>query len=156
MQRTPTKYPTKHTAKCPHSHTKHLTNTPQGVGADSSCPYPYITKYAFSHYQIHIFISSHTHFRSSFCGCFHICGHDKSAPTAADGLPITLRTHHETPTNIPQGVGADSSCPYPYITKYAYSLHRICVFTLLNIYINFIAHAFSFLILWVHSYMRAR
>ena len=22
-----------------------------------------------------------------FCGCFHICGHDKSAPTAADGLP---------------------------------------------------------------------
>ena len=27
-----------------------------------------------------------------FCGYIHICGHDKSAPTAANGLPITLRT----------------------------------------------------------------
>ncbi|WP_276665222.1 hypothetical protein [Prevotella pallens] len=26
-----------------------------------------------------------------------ICGHDKSAPTAADGLPIIQRTHCETP-----------------------------------------------------------
>ncbi len=118
-QRTPT--------KCPR-------NIPQGVGADSSRPYPNITKYAFLHYQIHIFILSHTHFRSSFCRCFRICGHDKSAPTAADGLPITLRTHHETPTNIPQGVGADSSRPYPNITKYVYSSS----------------------ISWVHSYMRAR
>ena len=39
---------------------KHPTNIPQGVGADLSRPYPYITKYAFSHYQIHIFVSSQT------------------------------------------------------------------------------------------------
>jgi len=24
----------------------------------------------------------------TFCGCIRICGHDKYAPTAADGLPI--------------------------------------------------------------------
>ena len=27
-----------------------------------------------------------------FCGYIRICGHDKSAPTAANGLPITWRT----------------------------------------------------------------
>ena len=32
------------------------------------------------HYQIRIFIPPHTYVRSSFCGCFHICGHDKSVP----------------------------------------------------------------------------
>ena len=32
------------------------------------------------HYQIRIFIPPHTYVRSSFCGCFHICGHDKSDP----------------------------------------------------------------------------
>ena len=97
-----------------HSTTKHPTNTPPGVGADLSRPYPYITKYAFSHYQIHIFISPHafthcqirifisphTHIRSSFCGCFHICGHDKSAPTAACGLLITLLANWNNVANI--------------------------------------------------------
>ena len=39
------------------------------------------------HYQIRIFIPPHTYVRSSFCGFFHICGHDKSAPTAACCLP---------------------------------------------------------------------
>ena len=83
----------------PNEHSrKHPTYTPPGVGANSSCPYPYITKYAFSHYQIHIFISPHTHFCSPFCGYIRICGRDKSAPTAANGLLITLRTHHEMPT----------------------------------------------------------
>ena len=45
------------------------------------------------YYQIYIFISPNTciyititHFRSPFRGCLRICGHDKSAPTAADGL----------------------------------------------------------------------
>ena len=97
-----------------HSTTKCTTYTPQGVGADLSRPYPYITKYAFSHYQIHIFISPHafthcqirifisphTHIRSSFCGCFHICGHDKSAPTAACGLLITLLANWNNVANI--------------------------------------------------------
>ncbi len=35
---------------------------------------------AFPHYQIHIFISSQTHFCSPFCGHLRICGHDKSVP----------------------------------------------------------------------------
>ena len=88
---------------------KYATNTPLGVGADSSCPYPYVTKnvyfhnqicistllntyihftkYVFPHYCIRVFISPYTCFRSSFYGCIRICGHDKSAPTAANGLP---------------------------------------------------------------------
>ena len=32
------------------------------------------------HYQIRIFIPPYTYVRSSFCGFFHICGHDKSDP----------------------------------------------------------------------------
>ena len=83
---------------------KHPTNIPPGVGADSSCPYPCITKYAFSHYQIHIFISLHTHIRSSFCGYIRICGHDKSAPTAANGLPTTLLANWNNVANILQNI----------------------------------------------------
>ena len=92
--------PNEHPIKYPHPTTKCTTNTPPGVGADLSRPYPCITKYAFSHYQIHIFISLHTHIRSSFCGCFHICGHDKSAPTAACGLLITLLANWNNVANI--------------------------------------------------------
>ena len=45
----------------PNEHSqKHPTYTPPGVGADSSCPYPYIAKSVFSHYQIREFISSQT------------------------------------------------------------------------------------------------
>nr|WP_311147408.1 hypothetical protein [Prevotella pallens] len=95
VQRTPTKY---------------VANIPPGVGADSSRPYPdiikytypfhhtriltssnthiRITEYVYTHYQMHIFTSPNTHFRLPFRGCFRICGHDKSAPTAADGLPL--------------------------------------------------------------------
>ena len=62
-----------------------------------SNPYIHFIAHVCPHFKIRIFKSPHTHFRSPFCGCFRICGHDKSAPTAADGLPITLRTHHETP-----------------------------------------------------------
>ena len=36
-----------------------------------------------------------------------------------------LRTPTKCPRNIPPGVGTDSSCPYPCITKYTYSFHRI-------------------------------
>ena len=59
-------------------------------------------------------------------------------------------------TNTPLGVGADSSCPYPDVTKNVYFHNQICVFTLLNMYIHFTTHAFPFVISWVHSYMRAR
>ena len=77
-----------------------------------------------------------------FCGYIHIRGRDKSAPTAADGLPkhckriaITLRTPTKLVANIPPGVGADSSCPYPDVTKNVYFHNQICVFTLLNMWL---------------------
>ena len=38
------------------------------------------------HYQTHTFTSPHTHFPSPLRVCSRICGHDKSAPTAANGL----------------------------------------------------------------------
>ena len=60
----------------PNEHSrKHPTYIPQGVGADSSCPYPYITKSVFSHHQIHIFVSSQTHFHIiKYAYSFH-CTH---------------------------------------------------------------------------------
>ena len=67
--------------------TKHVANNPLGVGADSSRPYPDITKYTYPFQQIRIFTLLNMCFRSPFRGCLCICGHDKSAPTAADGLP---------------------------------------------------------------------
>ena len=51
-----------------------------------------MTEYAFPHYCIRVSISPHTCFRSSFCGCIPICGRNKSAPTAANSLPIMLLT----------------------------------------------------------------
>ena len=53
-----------------------------------SNPYIHFIAHVCPHFKIRIFTSPHTHFRSSFCGCIRICGHDKYAPTAADGLPI--------------------------------------------------------------------
>ena len=78
--------PTKHPVNGWRSPTKLVTNIPPGVGADSSCPYPNITKYAYSHNHIRISTLLNTHFPSPLRVCFRIRGHDKSAPTAADGL----------------------------------------------------------------------
>ena len=94
--------------------TKCLTNTPPGVGADSSRPYPYINKYTYPHYRIYvstlshihihiikhvhsfhrirIFTSPHTHFPSSFRGYLRICGHDKSDPYSCERPAIMLLT----------------------------------------------------------------
>ena len=72
--------------------TKCPRNTPLGVGADSSCPYPYIIKNVYFHNQICVSTLSNMRLHSPFCGCLYIRGHDKSAPTAANGLPIMLRT----------------------------------------------------------------
>ena len=36
-------------------------NTPPGVGADSSCPYPDITNYTYLHYQIRVYSLSNMH-----------------------------------------------------------------------------------------------
>ena len=80
--------------------------------------------------------------------------------------------------NIPPGVGTDSSCPYPYVTKnvyfhnqicvstllnmcfyiikYVYSFHRTRISTLLNTHFHITTRTFPFVILWVFSYTRAR
>ena len=44
------------------------------------------TKYTFPFHHTRIFTLSNIRFHSPFLGCLRICGHDKSAPTAADGL----------------------------------------------------------------------
>ena len=46
----------------------------------------HIIEYVYSFHRIRAFALSHTHIRPPFRGCFRICGHDKSAPTAANGL----------------------------------------------------------------------
>ena len=102
----------------------------------------------------------------------HICGHDKSAPTAANGLrkccwriAITWRTptkytqntpqntnkhsvkYQRSPTkwgaNTPLGVGADSSRPYPNIIKYVYSHYWIRVFTSSHTHFHIIKYVYS-------------
>ena len=63
---------------------------------------------------------------------------------AADGLLIMLRSPTKLVTNIPPGVGADSSRPYPCITKYTYSFHHTRILTSSNTHIHFTAHVFMF------------
>ena len=75
-----------------HSPTKHVANTPSGVGADSSRPYPNITKYAFSFQQIRVFALSNMRFRSPFRGCIRIRGHDKSVPYSCERSAKMLQT----------------------------------------------------------------
>ncbi len=79
-----------------HSTPTHETpqNTPPGVGADSSRPYPNITKHVFPHYQIRISLPH-------FVCIFLYAGTINRTPTAANGLPITWRTlrKHSTPTH---------------------------------------------------------
>ena len=60
------------------------------------------TKYTFPFHHTRIFTLSNMRFRSPFRGCLYIRGHDKSAPTAADGLPITLLTDCNNVANIPR------------------------------------------------------
>lgn len=54
-----------------------------------SNPYIHFIAHVCPYFKIRIFKSPHTHFRSPFRGCIRICGHDKYAPTTANGLPIT-------------------------------------------------------------------
>ena len=39
----------------------YVANTPSGVGVDSSCPYPNITNYRYSHYRIRVYSLSNMH-----------------------------------------------------------------------------------------------
>ena len=145
-----------HPANTPLPPTKFATNTPTGVGANSSCPYPYIIKYVYSFHKIRAFVPSYIHFRTTFRGCIRICGHDKSAPTAANKLPkyceqigITQHSHNETRNEHPVRRRGRFIAPV--------SLHyKIHISTLLNTYICSIEHAFSYHISWVYTDMRAR
>ncbi len=145
--------------KYPHTPTKCVANNPLGVGADSSCPYPDINKKRVSvSLNTHIHIIKYTHsfhhtriFFPHFVGVFIYAGAINRTPTAACGLPkcckriaIMLLTPTKLVANTPQGVGADSSRPYPNITKYTYSFHKIHTFTLLNMFLCITKHAYSF------------
>ena len=107
------------------------------------------------HNQICIFISPHTHFCSPFCGCIRICGRDKSAPTAANGLLITLLANWNNVANILQNIHVQPRISQRTLTKtpnlhsarrrgrfiVPVSLHcQIRIFPLLNTYIHFIAN----------------
>ena len=79
--------PHEHSAKCPHSTTKHVANIPSGVGGDSLYPYFHIIKYAYSFPRTRMSTLSNTYIHSTTHVCsflilriFHICGHDKSDP----------------------------------------------------------------------------
>ena len=84
---------------------KHPTYTPPGVGDRFIVPVFFLCQIRIfpllntcirfiangcPHLKIRIFKSPHMHFCSPFCGYIRICGRDKSAPTAANGLPTTL------------------------------------------------------------------
>ena len=94
--------PTKHPVNGWRSPTNLVANIPSGVGTDSSCPYPNITKYAYSHNQIRVSISTYMHFHiikyafphhrthisvRHFVGVFVYAGTINRSPTAANELP---------------------------------------------------------------------
>ena len=94
--------PTKHPVNGWRSPTKLVANIPPGVGADSSCPYPNITKYVYPFHRIRVSISTYTHFHiikyvyphhrthtsvRHFVGVFVYVGTINRSPTAANGLP---------------------------------------------------------------------
>ena len=102
-------------------------------------------------------------FHSPFRGCLRICGHDKSAPTAADGLPIMLLTPTKHPRTTPPGVGDRFIAPvslyyqiyifispntYLTIIEYTYSFHQICISVSSYTNIHIIKYAFPFPISW--------
>ena len=134
----------------PFHHTRILT---------SSNTHIRITEYVYTHYQMHIFTSpntciqitthvfSHHHIRisvSHFVGIFVYAGTINRplrllvvCHNAANGLLIMQRPPTKYVANIPPGVGADSSRPYPNIIKCTYSYYRIRVYTPSNMCFHF-------------------
>ena len=52
-------------------------------------------------------------FRSSFCGCLRICGHDKSDPYSCERIAISLLTVCNNVANIPRNAHERSvKCPH--------------------------------------------
>ena len=103
------------------------------------------------HLKIRIFKSPHTHFCSPFCGCLRICGHDKSAPTAANGLLITLLPNWNNVANTPQNIYVQprnsqrtlTKTPNLHSTRRRGPIHRARILTLPNTHIRIIAHVCS-------------
>ena len=107
-------------------------------------------KCVYPNHHTRVFTSPHTHFRLSFRGCFRICGHDKSAlrllvvcHNAANGLLIMQRPPTKCVANIPPGVGADSSRPYPDIIKYTYPFHHTRILTSSNTHIRITEYVYT-------------
>ena len=153
--------------------------------SDSPNPCIHFIEYIFNHHQTRAFISSNTYihitahaFPPPFRVCLRICGHDKSAPTAANGLPITWRTlrKHSTPTHeMPHEYPASRrgpihrarilTLPNTHIrtTEYMYPHYHTHISTSSNTCIHFIEYVYSFhrtrispSITCVFTYMRAR
>ena len=76
------------------------------------------------------------HFRLSFCGCFRICGHDKSAPTAACGLPFRCERFVNNAT-LTHEIG----CEHP--ARRRGPIHRARILTLSNIHIRITKYVHS-------------
>ncbi len=139
-----------------HSPTKHVANIPSGVGTDSSRPYPDITKYTYPFQQIRIFTLLNMCFRSPFRGCLCICGHDKSAPTAADGLPKCCKQPVYNATFTHETRGEHSVRRRGRFIAPVSLYYQIYIFVSTNTHFHIIKYAFPSLILWVYTYMRAR
>ena len=82
--------------------------------------YFYIIKYVYSFHHTHISVRH-------FVGVFVYAGTINRplrlltvCQLRGERIAITLRTPTKLVANIPPGVGADSSCPYPYVIKNVY------------------------------------
>ena len=62
---------------------------------------------------------------------------------AANGLLIMLRSPTKLVTNIPPGVGADSSRPYSCITKYTFLHYQIHIFISSHTYVHILKYVYS-------------
>ena len=142
-----------------------VANTPPGVGADSSRPYPNIIKNVYSRHQIRVSVSPHTHIhiinyvfshhRTRISATLFVGEHGYAGTinrplrlltdcqNVANGLLIMQRTPTKYVANTPSGVGADSSRPCPNITRYTYSHYQIRVYTLPNMRIHITKYVYS-------------
>lgn len=105
----------------PTSTTKWGANTPPSVGADSSCPYPDIANYTYSHYQIwHSYHRIHILLILKSMSSFH-CMH-----VSHNHIYISY-----------------SPNPYIFITTHAFPHYQIRVYSLSNMHIHIINYVFS-------------
>ena len=108
-------------------------------------PNTYLTiiEYTYSFHHTRVFTLSNMRFHSSFRGCLRICGHDKSAPTAACGLPKCCKQYaynatftHEMPTKHTARRRGRFIAP---VSLY----YQIYIFISPNTHFRFIIHEYS-------------